>query len=55
MLIDIVSASTRQMSEQYGLIHVDADDYGNGSYDRHRKNLYYWYKKVISSSGMVLD
>ena len=53
--IDLVSANTNQMSKRYGFIYVDADDYGNGTYDRYRKDSFYWYKKVIESNGEDLD
>ncbi|MGT2847251.1 glycoside hydrolase family 1 protein [Streptococcus massiliensis] len=49
--IDLVSASTSEMSKRYGFIYVDADDEGNGSYDRSRKDSFYWYKEVIASNG----
>ena len=53
--IDLVSASTSQMSKRYGFIYVDADDLGRGTYDRSRKDSFYWYKKVIGSNGADLD
>ncbi len=53
--IDIVSASTSQMSKRYGFIYVDADDMGNGTYDRKKKKSFDWYKKVIASNGEILD
>lgn len=49
--VDLVSASTGQMKKRYGFIHVDRDDYGNGTLKRTRKDSFYWYKKVISSHG----
>lgn len=49
--IDLVSASTSEMSKRYGFIYVDADDQGNGSFDRSRKASFYWYKDVIASNG----
>lgn len=52
--IDLVSASTNQMTKRYGFIYVDADDYGNGTYDRYRKDSFFWYKKVIESNGRSL-
>ena len=52
--IDLISESTKQMSKRYGFIYVDADDYGNGTYDRYRKDSFYWYKKVIESNGAYL-
>lgn len=53
--IDIVSAGTTERSKRYGYIYVDADDYGNGSFDRYKKDSFYWYKKVIASNGEDLD
>ena len=29
----------------------DADDEGNGTFDRTRKDSFYWYQKVIASNG----
>lgn len=49
--IDLISASTSQISKRYGFIYVDADDLGNGSYDRKRKDSFYWYKNVIATNG----
>lgn len=49
--IDIVSASTTQMSKRYGFIYVDCDDYGKGTYERSKKDSFHWYKKVIESNG----
>lgn len=53
--MDVVSASTGEMSKRYGFIYVDADDSGNGSFDRYRKDSFYWYQKVIASNGEDLD
>ena len=53
--IDIISAGTGEMRKRYGFIYVDADDEGNGTYDRSRKDSFYWYKKVIASNGEDLD
>jgi len=52
--IDLVSASTSQMSKRYGFIYVDADDEGNGTYDRFKKDSFYWYKQVIATNGASL-
>lgn len=52
--IDLVSASTGEMSKRYGFIYVDLDDEGNGTLDRSRKDSFYWYKKVIESNGKSL-
>ena len=53
--IDLVSAGTGEMKKRYGLVYVDADDKGNGTYNRSRKDSFYWYKKVIASNGEDLD
>ncbi len=52
--IDIVSASTGEMKKRYGFVYVDVDDHGNGSYNRYRKDSFYWYQKVIASNGTDL-
>lgn len=52
--IDLVSASTGQMSKRYGFIYVDKDDCGYGSNKRYRKKSFYWYKKVIETNGRLL-
>jgi len=52
--IDLVSASTGEMKKRYGFIYVDADDEGHGTFDRYRKDSFYWYKKVIDSNGADL-
>lgn len=39
------------MTKRYGFIYVDADDFGNGTYNRLRKKSFYWYKKVIATNG----
>ncbi|WP_125702430.1 6-phospho-beta-glucosidase [Lacticaseibacillus daqingensis] len=52
--IDIVSASTGEMKKRYGLIFVDANDEGEGSFARSRKDSFYWYQKVIQSNGEIL-
>lgn len=49
--IDLVSASTGEMSKRYGFIYVDADDAGNGTLARIRKDSFYWYRKVIATNG----
>ena len=54
-IIDLVSASTGEMSKRYGMIYVDKDDKGNGTYNRLKKDSFYWYRKVIESRGTDLD
>lgn len=53
--IDLVSASTSEMSKRYGFIHVDQDNEGNGTLKRTRKKSFYWYRDVIASNGGQLD
>ena len=53
--IDLVSASTGEMSKRYGFIYVDKDDAGNGDLKRYKKKSFDWYKKVIASNGENLD
>ena len=52
--VDLVSASTGEMSKRYGFIYVDKDDQGKGTLERKRKKSFYWYKKVIESNGEIL-
>ncbi|MFJ5431688.1 6-phospho-beta-glucosidase [Pectobacterium actinidiae] len=53
--IDLVSASTGEMSKRYGFIYVDRDDRGEGTLARKKKKSFYWYKKVIASNGSDLS
>lgn len=48
---DLVSASTSEMSKCYGFVYVDADDQGNGSFDRSRKDSFCYYKDLIATRG----
>ena len=52
--IDLVSASTGEMAKRYGFVYVDADDSGNGTFKRYKKDSFYWYKKVIETNGESL-
>lgn len=52
--IDLVSASTGEMAKRYGFVYVDADDNGNGTFDRYRKDSFHWYQKVIETNGESL-
>lgn len=52
--IDLVSASTGEMSKRYGFIYVDRADDGSGTFARYRKKSFAWYKKVIASNGEEL-
>ncbi|WP_270620616.1 glycoside hydrolase family 1 protein [[Clostridium] innocuum] len=49
--IDLCAASTGEISKRYGFVYVDVDDNGNGTYQRYKKDSFYWYAKVIASNG----
>ena len=53
--IDLVSASTGEMAKRYGMIYVEKYDDGTGNLNRRKKDSFYWYQKVISSNGEILD
>ncbi|MGN0273267.1 MAG: glycoside hydrolase family 1 protein [Chordicoccus sp.] len=52
--IDLVSASTAQMSKRYGFIYVDRNDDGTGSLARYKKKSFDFYKNVIATNGEYL-
>ncbi len=52
--IDLVSASTAQLSKRYGFIYVDRNDDGTGSLERYKKKSFDWYAEVIRSRGATL-
>ena len=53
--IDVISCSTGEMAKRYGYIYVDADDEGHGTYQRYKKDSFYWYQKVIATNGEDLS
>lgn len=53
--IDLVSASTAQMSKRNGFIYVDRDDDGTGTLARYRKKSFDWYRQVIATNGAILQ
>lgn len=52
--IDLVSASTAQLSKRYGFIYVDRNDDGTGTLARYRKRSFDWYAEVIRTNGASL-
>ena len=52
--IDLVSASTGEMSKRYGFLYVDRADDGTGTMKRYKKKSFDWYKRVIASNGEEL-
>ncbi|ODT42064.1 MAG: hypothetical protein ABS62_04745 [Microbacterium sp. SCN 70-200] len=53
--IDLVSASTAQLSKRYGFIYVDRNDDGTGTLDRFKKKSFDWYAEVIRTNGASLQ
>lgn len=53
--IDVVSASSGEMRKRYGMIYVDRDDEGGGTFKRTPKKSFHWYQKVIASNGADLS
>ena len=54
-IIDLVSCGSIEMSKRYGVIYVDCDDFGNGTFKRSKKDSFYWYQKCIQSNGEDLE
>lgn len=48
-VIDIVSAGSCEMEKRYGVVYVDADNHGNGSFERIKKDSFDWYRDFIKS------
>ena len=53
--IDLVSASTAQLSKRYGFIYVDRNDDSTGTLQRYRKKSFDWYRQVIATNGGSLQ
>lgn len=49
---DCVSASTGEYKKRYGLIYIDRDDEGRGSFERIRKKSFSFYRDVIRNNGI---
>ncbi|WP_168164923.1 glycoside hydrolase family 1 protein [Globicatella sp. HMSC072A10] len=47
-VIDIVSAGSCEMAKRYGVVYVDADNEGQGSYRRYKKQSFAWYQNFIN-------
>ena len=52
--IDVVSATSGQLSKRYGFIYVDRNDDGTGTLARYRKKSFGWYRDLIASNGANL-
>ena len=54
-IFDIISCGTGEMKKRYGVIYVDKQDEQPGTFDRYKKDSFYWYQKCIASRGKDLD
>ncbi len=52
--LDVVSASTAQMSKRYGFVYVDRNDDGTGTLERYRKQSFWAYQQIITTRGAAL-
>ncbi len=52
--VDLISATTGEMSKRYGFIYVDKNDDGEGTLKRRPKKSFGWYRQVIASNGKTL-
>jgi 6-phospho-beta-glucosidase len=52
--IDLVSASSGEMSKRYGYVYVDKQDDGSGTLERKKKKSFFWYTDVITTNGEQL-
>ena len=53
--IDLIALSTGNIEKRYGFIYVDVNNNMEGTYQRLKKDSFYWYKKVIETNGQDLD
>lgn len=43
------SAGSCEMAKRYGVIYVDGDNLGNGTYKRYKKDSFKWYHDYIQA------
>lgn len=48
--IDLVSATSGEMKKRYGFIYVDKNDDGTGSYQRIKKDSFYWFQDFLKNT-----
>lgn len=51
--IDLVSAGSGQFDKRYGIVYVDYNDNGEGTFKRIKKKSFYWYQQVISGQEKI--
>ena len=47
--VDMVSNGEGEMAKRYGVIYVDGDNLGNGTYKRYKKDSFKWYHDYIQN------
>ncbi|MDO4909877.1 MAG: 6-phospho-beta-glucosidase [Corynebacterium sp.] len=50
--IDLISATTGEMSKRYGMIYVDQNNSGTGPATRIKKDSFHWYQQLIANSEL---
>ncbi|MBP2058675.1 6-phospho-beta-glucosidase [Lactobacillus colini] len=53
--IDLVSMGTGQLSKRYGFIYIEVNEDGSGSFNRYKKDSFYWFRNVLKSNGQNLE
>ncbi len=53
--LDIISASSGEISKRYGFIYVCQDDVGEGTQQRIKKASYYWYQDFLSNEQIIFN
>lgn len=51
--IDLISATSGEMKKRYGFIYVDKHDDGTGSYQRIRKDSFYWFQEFLKQKKRI--
>jgi len=52
--MDVVSTTEGSIDKRYGFIYIDLQSDGTGTLERYKKDSFFWYKKVIETSGSAL-
>lgn len=52
--LDLIALSTGNVEKRYGFIYVDVNDKQEGTFERYKKDSFYWYKRVIETNGEEL-
>ncbi len=52
---DLIALSTGDIEKRYGFIYVDVNNKGEGTYNRIKKDSFFWYRKLIKNNGKELE